>query len=348
VIDIERLLAPIADGSPAGPDLDRVHDAEFLALEAAAQGQPEQQYGKTVIPAVEPDWLTVRNKSEALLLRTKDARVAVLLARALTRLENVEGLAAGLRLVREILSRYWQSLHPALEEDDDATVRLYALAALAHQQSFLQDVRNACFIASPQFGRVSLRDVLVTEGKLPPLNGHALTRPQLEGIARDAAPKEAGPLRAAIEALDSVHAIERLLNEHGVLTHEAAPDLRPLKELLQAAAAVSRPALTGGSNAPTHSERPREIVVHVESRNVAEVSPAMPAHDSITSREDVINILDRVCEYMERTEPSSPAPLLIRRAQRLMSRSFVEIIQDLVPGSLSDIQKLAGPGEHKP
>ena len=53
-------------------------------------------------------------------------------------------------------------------------------------------------------------------------------------------------------------------------------------------------------------------------------------------------MLDNVCRYIEQAEPSNPAPLLIRRAQRLMSRSFVEIIQDLAPESLEQIQKLAG------
>jgi type VI secretion system protein ImpA len=53
-------------------------------------------------------------------------------------------------------------------------------------------------------------------------------------------------------------------------------------------------------------------------------------------------MLENVCKFIEQSEPSNPAPLLIRRAQRLMSRSFVEIIQDLAPESLDSIQKLAG------
>jgi len=343
MIDVERLLAPIPDGPPAGPDLDRIHDAEFMALEAAASGRPEQQYGKTIVPAVEPDWLSVRNKSEALLLRTKDLRVALLLARALTRLENVEGIAAGLHLIREILSRYWESLHPALEDGNDATLRLYALGALGDQQRFLHDVRNACFIASPQLGRVLVRDVLIAEGKLPPSNGNALTQAQLDGLARDAVAKQTTSLRAAIDAIESVGALERLLKERGVLTHDAAPDLRSLRELLQPAAALSARALTGAKRTPEDSEERRETVLHVEARNVTEVPTTMVSQGEITSRDDVIRMLDRVCEYMERTEPSSPVPLLIRRAQRLMNRNFVEIIQDLAPASLSDIQKLAGP-----
>jgi type VI secretion system protein ImpA len=62
----------------------------------------------------------------------------------------------------------------------------------------------------------------------------------------------------------------------------------------------------------------------------------------IASREDAIRVLENVCKFIEQSEPSNPAPLLIRRAQRLMSRSFMEIIQDLAPESIDQIKKLAG------
>ena len=49
-----------------------------------------------------------------------------------------------------------------------------------------------------------------------------------------------------------------------------------------------------------------------------------------------------MCEWIEHNEPSNPAPLLIRRAQRLMSKSFIDIIRDLAPGGVDEIEKLAG------
>jgi type VI secretion system protein ImpA len=52
--------------------------------------------------------------------------------------------------------------------------------------------------------------------------------------------------------------------------------------------------------------------------------------------------LDSVCRYYERIEPGNPAPLLIRRAQRLINKSFIEIIQDLAPDSLGQIRTIAG------
>jgi len=72
------------------------------------------------------------------------------------------------------------------------------------------------------------------------------------------------------------------------------------------------------------------------------VSQAQQSSGDIRSREDAVRMLQRVVEFIERTEPANPAPLFIRRAQRLMVKSFVEIIQELVPESLSQIQKMAG------
>ncbi|HEY1398097.1 MAG TPA: type VI secretion system protein TssA, partial [Roseateles sp.] len=57
---------------------------------------------------------------------------------------------------------------------------------------------------------------------------------------------------------------------------------------------------------------------------------------------DAVRALQRVCDWIERHEPSNPAPLLIRRAQRLMSKSFLEIMRDLNPEGVHEIEKLAG------
>ena len=59
-------------------------------------------------------------------------------------------------------------------------------------------------------------------------------------------------------------------------------------------------------------------------------------------RDDAVRALEKVCEWIELNEPSNPAPLLIRRAQRLMSKNFMDIIRDLVPDGVDTIAKLAG------
>src|SRR5439155_26993567 len=68
--------------------------------------------------------------------------------------------------------------------------------------------------------------------------------------------------------------------------------------------------------------------------------PAMTGE--IRSRDDALRMLELVCSYLELHEPSNPAPLFIRRAQRLIKKSFLEIVRDLMPDSLSQLEKLAG------
>jgi type VI secretion system protein ImpA len=55
-----------------------------------------------------------------------------------------------------------------------------------------------------------------------------------------------------------------------------------------------------------------------------------------------VRTLGSVCEWIERHEPSNPAPLLIRRAQRLMSKSFIDLVRDLAPDGLTQLERIAG------
>jgi type VI secretion system protein ImpA len=62
----------------------------------------------------------------------------------------------------------------------------------------------------------------------------------------------------------------------------------------------------------------------------------------INSREDVVLQLERLCEYYRRHEPSSPVPMLLRRAKRLVSKEFMDIIRDLTPGGVAEAELLGG------
>ena len=62
----------------------------------------------------------------------------------------------------------------------------------------------------------------------------------------------------------------------------------------------------------------------------------------IRSRDDAIRVLDRVSEYFRRNEPSSPVPLLLQRAKRLISKDFMEILRDMAPQGLSEAEKIGG------
>ena len=63
---------------------------------------------------------------------------------------------------------------------------------------------------------------------------------------------------------------------------------------------------------------------------------------NLQARKDVDLVLEKICIYFENYEPSHPAPLFIRRVQRLMNMDFYEIMQDINPESLTHLEVLIG------
>ena len=65
---------------------------------------------------------------------------------------------------------------------------------------------------------------------------------------------------------------------------------------------------------------------------------------STKNRSDVIAALNKVCIYYEKYEPSSPVPILLERAKKLVPMGFLEIVNDLVPKGTADAEVFRGRG----
>lgn len=74
------------------------------------------------------------------------------------------------------------------------------------------------------------------------------------------------------------------------------------------------------------------------------VSPqaAMALGGVVRNRDDVVMLLDKICGYYERQEPSSPLPLLLKRCRRLATLSFMDIVKDLAPSALQQVELIGG------
>jgi len=325
-LDLEPLLSPLDGDSPSGPDL--VYDPVFVEMEQASLGKPERQYGDKVYPAEPADWAAVHERVLALLPRTRDLRVAGLLARSAAHLQGLAGYAHGLALVRGLLDRHWDSVHPQLDasEGNDPTMRLNALVPLASGEAGLQDLRAAAL--SPARGSVTVRDV---ELAFAPANA----------AAGETVPSEAGLLAA----------LQRMLAEHPQAAADAAAAHRAAQAIdaaVQARVGAGQApelgpllALTGTLNRAL-ARAGGSAADGVEAPTAAAAADGGGAVGAIRNRSDAARELGRVCEWIERNEPSNPAPLLIRRAQRLMDKSFLEIVRDLAPDGLGQVERIAG------
>jgi len=327
VISVEELLTPLSEDQACGPDL--AYDPAFVALETAALGTPERQSGEAIVAAEPPNWIEVFDAALELARRTRDLRLAVLLVRAGARTQGLAGYAAGLALVAQLLEKYWDAVHPRLDEADggDATMRLNALASLCSMNGGLDDLRVCYLVAAGHPLTVRLIELTLSKAELLPSE----TRPTPAGIGK--ALQDATATDAALpERLKAVHeaakSIERCLSQCVGID---GPDLKPLLNITQALA-LAAAAAQGATNGAQVTTDASDFAI--------EQGAAVPG--SIRTREDVMRTLGSVCEWIERNEPSNPAPLLIRRAQRLMSLSFLDLVRDLAPEGLPQLERIAG------
>src|ERR1041384_5650789 len=118
--DLEALLRPVSDDARCGPALDAAGDPAYVELGVAAEWKEAKYVGEQeVAPALAPDWGRLKETGAALLAVSKDLRIAKHYVAALAYTDGLPGFAAGVRLLRDLLDRYWEALHPVLESPDD-------------------------------------------------------------------------------------------------------------------------------------------------------------------------------------------------------------------------------------
>jgi type VI secretion system protein ImpA len=310
---------------PCGPNLE--YDEQFMALMASAAGKPEQQFGDTIIPAEAPDWKAVLEQSTDLLARTKDLRATVLLTRALTRVDGLPGFLQGIELTRRLLEAHWEDVHPRLILDGEAdpVMRVNALAALADETGLLRDLRAASLI-STTVGAITVRSAeAVLKHDVAAAGG--MTEAQLAQAAKSAINGNQLTLLAIPAAIDHCRAIQALTVER--MGAVDAPDLQPARALLET---MGRLVVAPQGDGEAKGAAGTAVASSLEAAPFG----------ALRTRQDALRALDEVCDFLARSEPSNPAPLLIRRAQRLIGSDFLDIMRDMAPDSLAQIEAIAG------
>ncbi len=339
-VSVDSLLEPISADNPCGEDIG--YDPQFAELEALMQGKEETQFAA----AEEPDWKAVTKGCIALFERSKDLRVALRLALGLLKMEGLPGFRDGLLVMKGLLENYWDPVYPRLDPDDnnDPLERVNILASLTTPMGtygdpfqFLLRVRQAPLSDSSQFGPIRMVDLDRVAAGTSEDSG-AITAAQIQAALRATPPEKlAETYTAIVDSEVAVRELDTFLTKTVGASRSVAFDALAgtLKDLQKAlapyASSASAPAedvsapATGGASA------------------AAQAGPAGAAiSGEIRSREDVTRVIDQICDFFKRTEPSSPVPHLLQRARRLVNLDFVELLNDLAPDSLAQFKSIAG------
>jgi type VI secretion system protein ImpA len=348
-LDLETLLSPVSPQAPCGPNLDE--EAAFYALLEAARCLPKERIVGPSEASDGPNWRELSDTATGFFARTKDLRVAATLAKAQLRLSGVVGYSAGVHVVRELLDRHWDAVHPVLDPSDgDATMRLNALRELSDRQSVLLPLRAVPLVSVPSLGSFSFKDISAAHdaarsGSADP--AHSKTEAALNNC--DASHLQ--QLTAALQqSLDDLRSIERQVADKLESQSLRFEELTSLLEQMHRLFAARVAAREVPSTDAAQTEADQEIDMNMDGLTLQSSSSTASAGKSpgplqIRSRGDVQRMLDLLCSYYERNEPSSPVPILLRRARRLCTMSFSEIVRELTPAGTAELEVIRGPHE---
>jgi type VI secretion system protein ImpA len=351
VINEDTLLKELGEETPSGAK-DLEYDPDFIALAQLIEGTPEKRVGENLIEeGREPPWQEVKHSALVLMERTHDIRATLFLLRALLRTDGLPGLRDGIYLLAALIEKYWETLYPQLDPDDnnDPTQRVNILMGLCDRNIMILPLMNAPLCSSKAIGTFSLRDIHIATGKLTVSENEktkAANTATITAAFKDCQPEILRETETALsESVEYLNRIESFLNEK--LGISSAPNfseiLQVFKEMDDAIVKNMVAADSSPQNDPVPPPQTQEVVPSpTHQPNLSNPLPKVTQMEEITSRQEVITMLEKICSYYERNEPASPVPLLLKRAIGLVDKNFLEIMEDLLPDSVSQVKNLSG------
>lgn len=336
-ITIDDLLAPIPGPDPAGDK-----DSFYLVRDELEKSRKEDDLSgwdpnDQMRPkeALKADWgRIIRLGTEALSSKCKHLELAARVTEALTKTEGFAGLTAGLTLLTRLVEDCWPRMFPEID-DGDVTVRDGPFILLGTEEGgifFPMTVRKIPIVTSKErsfgwydwrqlssgkgqpgdkeaydqaLGRASDSDFrAIFDGASAALDAFATLTKALERPDRmgpDAPPMP--DLKAAIlECRQLADELLKMKNPSAGTTPEAATTT------LESSAPSSS---TGGGAGSTPNER--------ETANLA-----------VATRDALYRRIEEAAALLEKLEPRSPVPYLVRRAVDLGRKPFPELLQIMI------------------
>jgi type VI secretion system protein ImpA len=331
LLQFDSLLAPIPGAEAAGKPLPH---AVRTRLEEARK-EPDPMDPATA--SRRADWPgIIALAKETLAESSKDLLVAARLLEALAKKDGFAGLRDGLKLLRLMVETCWERMHPIPEEGEGMEVRVGPFQWLNNT------TKGACFPAT------------IAAIPLCKARGEAFGFWDWNDGARRALFEDALPgtdpkkLKDAYEDLQAsmveMQGLSKLLDEK---LGQDAPDLlsddnpsnigQAITSYLKLIQEVLHRKGISMSDEPFASG-------DAAAAPNAESDGVLPIAGAKTNREALYRQLEQIADALQRIEPHSPIPYLVKRAVRLGSLPFPDLMRAMIreTGAIDELDRLLG------
>jgi type VI secretion system protein ImpA len=323
---VARLAEAISADNPCGEDLE---DTQLLASFDAYR-----LFGQMAPPPDTTDWREIRDAAFEALGQSHDLRLLSHLAAASLRTEGLQRFCDVLQVASRWFSDFPDQLFPRV--DEDAILRKNALNGFSDRMAMVDAVRRQPFVSNPQLGAFALRHFEIASGKLAPseADGEPPNEAHLNAALAAADTEQLTAMETSLaEGIAALKQIDSAMRDaHGT---EGAPDFDPLIAPLEQVRKLLAEQL--GTRAADAAAAVAEGAAEGEPGAAAVIGVG-----SIRSRDDAVRALDAVAAFFRKNEPSSPVPLFVERAKRLVAKDFLEVLADMAPDGLDQAKRVGG------
>jgi type VI secretion system protein ImpA len=330
-IDLEALTAPVSADDLAG-------DSNYMNFLAGAEGPLPSSYfdGKDDAGNVGRPFSFTKIELDAvvagaspLLEKTRDLRLLVLLAKYALLGRELQNFITLVKAIAALLNDQWDGVHPRAE-DGEFQLRAVAVESIESQATIVMPLHFAPLIEHRRLGTLSYRSHMIASGAIPPREDEDVI--DLSTIDRMIRETEVAVLVARrgefIELQAALEAICRTWSEKA----GSSVQLDKLIDIVGKIVAFLDGAVTShdpsaGLVAPKGDEA---NAADTEQDSAGGAGPSGPV-GRVTNSAEAAAALTAVADYFSRNEPSSPTLLLVRQANQLLGKSFIEVMRTLVP-----------------
>lgn len=374
ILEMEALLAPLADGDGGGEDAREDASARSpyqLLRGARSEARDEERRVDGGDPnadtvAALSHWREVKKLSIAILTtKSKDFAVAAWLTEALVRIDGLPGLEAGSRLITGLVQNFWEKGFPRLEEEDGLDDRASPIGGLAGQGAdgmLMQPLRRMTLFrrgdSSPcdlfLYKRAEDTAAIVEEERRERRYKEGV--PQLDVLQREGRADGAFLRAVALQALaarEAWQAMDQALNDpfagNSPSTRNVTETLTTIIDLatriigpLQSDAPLPEP---GGEEAGPDGGG-ADTGTGGGPATGGGGGPGGPR--PLRTRDDAIKQIEELSAFFKKTEPHSPVAFTLEDAARRARMPLTELLLEVLPEGEARKAMLTRLGIHQP
>lgn len=356
---IRDLIKPITKKNPCGHFL-RYEEVYTLIQTARHEEEDNLPRGVWKRELKGASWKSVEDIAvTSLKSKTKDLQIAAWLTEAWLELRGLEGFSQGLELILKLIETFWNKLYPPLEEDaefrlspitwinEKLTQRLQNLALTTPYESKIKPVYLYDWIKVQKQPHADLKSKIETGIEKTQRDFFETLQSQaqhtlvvINALHTALIKKESGAegsLYKLRETLETIlhfvtYALERLPAENPSIASEAIQS-KP-----------SIPETSSFKASPSNQFSQPEVTMSKSSSKTVPFTPP-----SFENREQAYELLEKIASYLEKREPHSPTPYLIRRAVSWGHMSLADLIKEfsMDPSGLNQLTRLLGLDQNK-